>query len=1551
MRKRTTKQSLLTSTLALLLCFAMLLGSTFAWFTDSVTSSGNKIVSGSLEVDLELLDKDTNKWNSIKENQAPIFNYTKWEPGFTDVKVLKVDNEGSLALKWKAVFVAENELSKLANVIDVYVLPYGVLSEAEASTKVAYPTDRAMPGYTRVGTLAEFVETIEATTYGSLKAGESAYLGLALKMQESAGNEYQKMDLGGTFDIRIVATQDTVENDSFDNSYDNGATFPELQLPGSITVNVATDANGKVSAETTISKDNDTVSAIVPAGVQLESGVNKLTLNVQEMDTTGTNITLGENEELRSLDVHIEGVSKSNTVPIQVKIPGVMTKGLNLGNYMLIHVENGAEITMAGVSSLTELNAHNQFYYDPATGDVYLSMATFSEVALVAEPAKWEGERDYSWYDASKNELFIANADQLAGFGAIVGGMAKTADGVEIEQDSFSGKTVKLLANIRIGDVNENGVDASENGIVFYPIGYYNSDGIYERKDLNDRTALESGFYTFEGTFDGNGHTISDWYQNTWEMKGDHNWYNNVTEQYYRDGMGLFGKVYKGTVKNLTIKNFSSDGEITTTGSIAAYADGATFENIAIFNCNPRVYNIGNGGIVGCVGWYAKEANLKTTFKNITVDNTNKISALWGSWDVSCGGILGQYYPTSGQTSAGKPANGGVEMINCHVAAQIDVYNDVCANYQYYAYRYAGMLIGSVKENVTVDGHVYPKMDGITFTDCKVHFGDWNDYYYCELVANSLASYTHDHQMSRLTQVQSVDVSNMKVTDLNGNTTDIPTSGRYNYVVVKAKDANGKWIHGDGEQYATCYHFVDGEVWNHEDAGTETVDGVEVLKEDKQLVYREFWNLVTGDGWGATSKWVEDFAGVTILDKEEADSVSKFQVNPGIEGGSFIAGQLGTLEIGVIFSAIPGVTPAINGKNVQVFVTPADENSNVVATYVPNYDDWTKGTISFTGSGNVTITITDYYFCNETTIALNFAEVSSLAVVPQKNSYDISKGEQFNASDIAVAAIYSNGGTGILKSNEYTIAVTPNITSAGEFIGTVAYTYAGKTVTGDFKVYGIENNDVLSEDESNPVGSVGLHFDFFSVKNDFINEQILFNGGGSKDYGTGLSVAYTKANKNYGSPLGEVTINNAQLAELVCLSGWVGYSEDFNQFGMYVNGDVSTLKIYDKFADGEEAIQGMAGQYAKRFFFNNIDLKTLNLHDGKNTITFVSVLPNGLKELTTWTVYWNCTAETNISDKTANVIILAGQSNAYGVSPYTDAINTMVKDTDFSNIRIRYVNLGNSSADITNATWQTVAQTGHDRFDVFTPGIGGPNAALFGPELALAHYLATNYPDEVWYIIKYAAAGSLLNGDWYDGTVDRTVTIDGKTGFLADAMHSYIQSSLNVITDIHGDNVNIRSLMWMQGESEAGDGSGSWAQGYAGYEQNLINSIRSNYGTYALNDNGENIKFIDAEIAAYNETYNNWIYADNGTVTYQGITFNVTNGVNNQKQNNAVTYWNPVNDSKTTNSQAGIKNSILINTSSLVSKKQAGEDASDGAHYSSESMWNLGTWFAEAMFK
>ena len=135
---------------------------------------------------------------------------------FFSIAYLTLENEGSLALKWKAKFVSNSQLSELANVIDVYVL-------SSEDTPLAYPTDRNLTGYTLVGTLAEFVNTIETTTFGTLIAGDETYLSVALKMKDDIGNEYQGVDLGGAFDIQIVATQLSSESDSFGDDYDVNA--------------------------------------------------------------------------------------------------------------------------------------------------------------------------------------------------------------------------------------------------------------------------------------------------------------------------------------------------------------------------------------------------------------------------------------------------------------------------------------------------------------------------------------------------------------------------------------------------------------------------------------------------------------------------------------------------------------------------------------------------------------------------------------------------------------------------------------------------------------------------------------------------------------------------------------------------------------------------------------------------------------------------------------------------------------------------------------------------------------------------------------------------------------------------------------------------------------------------------------------------------------------------------------------------------------------------------------------------------------------------------
>ena len=834
---KSTKRSLFTSVIALILCLSMLSGTTFAWFTDITTSKNNVVQTGELNAEMyyadSLLDANSDQWKSA--DGVPVFTYDKWEPGYTDIKYIKIANEGNLSFKWKLTIESENEVGKLAEVIDVYYVN-PVTSEITS-----------LNGLTSAGILGDVIENRTATEGIILPTGETSneydagytILAIAFHMQEDAGNEYQEESVGAGFSLKLLATQFTYESDAFGSEYDSDATFPEIQ--GFDLIFDVPVVNGAVSTDTTAQGAGYSVT--VPAGVKTKGGQLGATVTVK--NSSDANLTLNENEVMLPLDVHVEGLAEDNTVPVIINLGVVMPVGLNIGNYTLYHVEDGVSNAMTAVSSVAELDTHNDFYYDPTTGEVTVAMKSFSEVALVADSVNaWEGNFDYSWYDASKTELTIANADQLAAFGAIVGGMKKVTGrednkytySDEVVQDSFAGKTVKLLADINLGDAEEK----NNPDLIFYPIGYWNSEEIYEKTG----TAVSSGFYTFQGTFDGNGNTISNFYQNTWEMKGDHDWYD-ANLQYFRDGMGLFGRVLGGTIKNLTVDNFSCDSEIGTTGVIAAYADSkdgqpAVFENISITNCNPRVYNIGNGGIVGCAGWYSRNDSLynedytnAVVFKNITVDQTNKISALWGSWGVSCAGILGQYYPNS---------NCGIKLENCHVAAIIDVNNDVCSNYQYYWYRYAGLFIGTIRANKVVDGYTIADTTGVFATDCTYTMGDWNEYWYCEIVANSLASYTHDHQFSRLEKIKSLS----EIQDENGNW------NKEGHFVIPAADNSS----------ATCYHIFknsNGELYQHfHDVADESnpniyedfdLDGngeLDDLKEDRVCYFIPFNQLMTG---------------------------------------------------------------------------------------------------------------------------------------------------------------------------------------------------------------------------------------------------------------------------------------------------------------------------------------------------------------------------------------------------------------------------------------------------------------------------------------------------------------------------------------------------------------------------------------------------------------------------------------------------------------------------------------------------------------------------------
>lgn len=219
-KKKFSKRALLMSILSLLTCMTMLIGSTFAWFTDSVTSSNNIIKSGKLEVAMEWKDATaTGKQLTYKDaSEGAIFNNDKWEPGYVEAKNVKISNVGTLALQYNLTITASDAVSALADVIDVYY--------AEGEYTLA---DRTMTELTKVGTLSDVLAGMPTNMTGDLAAEAVDTVTIALKMQETANNDYQDLAIGSDFSVVLMATQDNVEMDSFDENYDN-IVIPEKDI-------------------------------------------------------------------------------------------------------------------------------------------------------------------------------------------------------------------------------------------------------------------------------------------------------------------------------------------------------------------------------------------------------------------------------------------------------------------------------------------------------------------------------------------------------------------------------------------------------------------------------------------------------------------------------------------------------------------------------------------------------------------------------------------------------------------------------------------------------------------------------------------------------------------------------------------------------------------------------------------------------------------------------------------------------------------------------------------------------------------------------------------------------------------------------------------------------------------------------------------------------------------------------------------------------------------------------------------------------------------------
>ena len=220
-----TKRALLTGALAIVVCVAMLIGSTFAWFTDTASTTVNKIQAGTLDIRLLAEDGKTSLEGKtidfIKADTASADEEILWEPGCTyKLQPIVIKNAGTLALKYKIVISGIKGDAKL--------------NEAIEWTIDGLPADGEQP----------------------LLAGESTTLNIQGHMRTDAGNDYQGLSIDGV-GITVYATQYTHESDSIDNTYDKDAEYDEktVLFVNSVAALKAAAQNAKAGDEVILSDD------------------------------------------------------------------------------------------------------------------------------------------------------------------------------------------------------------------------------------------------------------------------------------------------------------------------------------------------------------------------------------------------------------------------------------------------------------------------------------------------------------------------------------------------------------------------------------------------------------------------------------------------------------------------------------------------------------------------------------------------------------------------------------------------------------------------------------------------------------------------------------------------------------------------------------------------------------------------------------------------------------------------------------------------------------------------------------------------------------------------------------------------------------------------------------------------------------------------------------------------------------------------------------------------------------------------------------------------
>ena len=585
MTQSKTKKALLMSVLSMVLCVAMLVGMTFAWFTDTASTGVNKIQAGRLDVALE-------KWNGEKwvnaENQTLNFVKAKgheseeilWEPGCTyELPKLRVVNNGNLALKYK---------------IQVTGIKANVTTTTGSDLNEAIEWTMKLNG-------EDFVmgsdHNLSAKTGDTVSAHEFTIKG---HMKESAGNEYQGLTIDGIA-ITVVATQLASEFDSIGNDYDALAEYPVYAFG-----TVEKDENNRSTKEITISSLKTSVEtelpmakATVPKGSKIDADATGLKLIIESAKNP-EGITINATQiEPKTLDISMKGLAADNDKLIKVEF--YIEKGLSL-----LEINHNGR-SMSRCTALKWVDEDQEFYYDSTTGLVTMLTKTFSPFTYTADKFQWDNKKAQEYktpVDTANKVITVNSAEEMALF------KYEITD----EKVDYDGYTLNITSDIDLGLGFWRPIDPIKNMTI-------NGNG-HTISNLVVRSCTNNGGYGFG--FIGNARG---------KVKIHDLTFNNANVAYAKYGQytGNVGAVVLAYAYGTT--EFDNvrvvDSQIEGYGKIGMLlgmgADPGvkvTFKDCASKNNTIRaVYNI--GGLAGNI--QRKDGNDNGEVENCTVENINVI--------------------------------------------------------------------------------------------------------------------------------------------------------------------------------------------------------------------------------------------------------------------------------------------------------------------------------------------------------------------------------------------------------------------------------------------------------------------------------------------------------------------------------------------------------------------------------------------------------------------------------------------------------------------------------------------------------------------------------------------------------------------------------------------------------------------------------------------------------------------------------------------------------------------------------------------------------------